>query len=71
MKLYAWQPNGYGQLSYYVMAESEKEAKAAVESSDDFEGWSSISYLKTSEKIEDYYVLTVLNDLEVITNDNA
>ena len=31
MKLYAWRPDGHGQLSFFVMAESEQAARAAVE----------------------------------------
>lgn len=30
MKLYAWQPESYGLLSFFVMAEDEEEARAAV-----------------------------------------
>jgi hypothetical protein len=31
MKLYVWTPDGHGQLSFFVMAESEEQAKAAVD----------------------------------------
>ena len=31
MKLYAWQPNGHGEFSWFVAAETEADAKAAVE----------------------------------------
>jgi len=30
VKLYAFQPEGHGPLSYFVMAESEAQARAAV-----------------------------------------
>ena len=30
MKLYAWQPRGHGPLSFFVLAESEETARAAV-----------------------------------------
>lgn len=30
MKLFAFQPNGYGQYSFFVMAKSEEEANLAV-----------------------------------------
>jgi len=31
MKLYAFQPTGHGPQSYFVMAESEELARAAIE----------------------------------------
>lgn len=31
LKLYAWQPNGHGEFSWFVLAESEAEAKESVE----------------------------------------
>ena len=33
MKLFAFQPEGHGPCSYFVMAESEKAARAAVRQS--------------------------------------
>jgi hypothetical protein len=69
MKLYAFQPKGHGELSFFVMAESEDEAKQAVE-----------SYIKSEEAKgrildydqwgTDYYMMTVLEAGEVIENDN-
>jgi len=31
VKLYVWTPEGHGQLSFCVMAESEEQARAAVD----------------------------------------
>lgn len=31
MKLYAWKPNGHGQISFFVMAESKEKAQEAVD----------------------------------------
>lgn len=71
MKLYAFQPTGHGQKSFFVMAESEQEAKYAIGtylidaffkdklSKYDFEGWDT-----------DYYTLTVLELWQVIMNGN-
>jgi hypothetical protein len=56
--LYAWQPKGHGQYSFFVAATSEEEARIAVEKHmaedeyiDDYEteGWGT-----------DYYELTIL-----------
>jgi hypothetical protein len=67
MKLYAWQPNGHGQLSFFVCAESEEAARAAVESQiaklefGDYavRGWGT-----------DYYELTAAEPGEVIEHAN-
>jgi hypothetical protein len=31
LRLYAWRPNGHGELSWFVVAETEAEAKDAVD----------------------------------------
>jgi hypothetical protein len=31
LRLYAWQPKGHGELSWFVVAETEAEAKDAVD----------------------------------------
>jgi hypothetical protein len=75
MKLYAFQPKGHGQKSFFVMAESEKEAKEFVAkkiaellaneedgisySDYDFSGWGT-----------DYYCLEVFEVGQVVLNDN-
>ena len=67
MKLYAWQPNGHGEMSIFVVAESEEIARAKVDEYistapkwDYFNGWGT-----------DHYELTVLEPGDVITNDNG
>jgi len=77
MKLYAFQPRGHGQLSFFVMAENEADALAAIDAEiakhqkdrDDYDlmWWSSfdISGWRT-----DYYKLTVADAGQVVTNDN-
>jgi hypothetical protein len=67
MKLYAWQPHGHGELSFFVVAESEEEARRHVEehirlsgvSSCDYQGWGT-----------DYYQLTVAEPGMVLRNFN-
>lgn len=69
MKLYAWKPDGHGELSFFVMAESEAQAVACVEKEIDrmrasgkycyFEGWGT-----------DYYILTVVGPGVVVINEN-
>jgi hypothetical protein len=72
MKLYAWQPQGHGEQSFFVMAESESQAKQSVEkkiksliesedySDYDFTGWGT-----------DYYQLSVVDSETVVINDNS
>lgn len=72
MKLYAFQPNGHGQLSFFVMAQSTDEAFEAVDKhirteytrngvyTFEADGWGT-----------DYYVLTVVDSGIVIENDNS
>lgn len=64
MKLYAFQPDGHGEQSFFVMAESEHEAKGFVDAyieanNPDCDRWGT-----------DYYKMTVLDRGEVIENDN-
>jgi len=75
MKLYAWQPKGHGELSFFVMADSEDTAKESINEfikkhkgkyDDDFwieEG--DIRGLWT-----DYYELTVCDKNQVLVNYN-
>jgi hypothetical protein len=81
VRLYAWQPNGHGEESFFVMAESEESAKVAVEtemarllalSADDdylgdegFYSGSSFSGWGT-----DYYTLTEADLGKVLRNSN-
>lgn len=66
MKLYVWQPNGHGQYSFFVAAESEELARAAVDkmvaqkpNAYEYQGWGT-----------EYYTLTVADAGEVVTNEN-
>jgi hypothetical protein len=65
VKLYAWQPQGHGELSFFVCAESQEAALAAVELS-----------LRSVNKYEkngwgtDYYELRVFEPREVAFNSN-
>jgi len=66
MKLYAFQPNGHGELSAFVMAEDEVSAKQAVINAAKEEGIYNISGFGT-----DYYITTVVGPLTVVWNDNS
>ncbi len=74
MKLFAFIPRGHGSQSFFVMAESEEEAKAAIasklfmnvggqweveEDGSDASGWGT-----------DYYEMTIYGRGEVAFNDN-
>lgn len=68
MKLYSFQPNGHGQLSFFVMAESKENAIAFVDKyimennlKDRYEtdGWGT-----------DYYECTATDAGAVVINDN-
>ena len=74
MKLFAWQPQGHGEYSFFVCAENEQEAKKAVDAyikkhlnQDDDEDISDFSIAGWGT---DYYRLTIVEPLGVITNDN-
>lgn len=74
MKLYAFQPKGHGEFSFFVCAENEESARIFVD-----------EYIRKHYRVDDghyiddryisgwgtdYYQLTELNPGEVITNDN-
>ncbi len=71
MKLYAFQPEGHGEASFFTIAKNEEEAKKAVNKhvEDNYlkngkldnraDGWGS-----------NYYTLTVIEEGDVIENDN-
>ncbi len=69
MKLFAFQPNGFGQYSFFVMAETEREALRAVERyiKKTFDSTCNLPYAGFGT---DVYKLTVLNRGEVIDNAN-
>lgn len=76
MKLYAWQPNGHGQVSFFVVAPDEETARAAVEADierrlargvlDD----DGMSQYECNGWGTDYYTLTVAEPGSVVLNDN-
>ena len=75
MKLYAFQPKGHGQKSFFVIAESEQQAREFISnkiaellangedgfdySDYEFQGWGT-----------DYYRLEILEVGQVVLNDN-
>ena len=65
-RLYAYQPKGCGQLSFFVTARSEDEARRVVDKH--------ISGIKNTYSIDgwgtDYYKLTVMEVGEVVVNYN-
>jgi hypothetical protein len=69
MKLFAFQPSGCGQYSFFVMAANEREASESVERyiKDTFSSTCSFPYagFGTSD-----YKLTILGRGEVIANAN-
>jgi hypothetical protein len=73
--LYAFQPDGHGQYSFFVAATSEKEARTCVDKYiSEHKGKNDDHYLGDYEVDgwgTHYYELTVLDVGEVITNDNS
>jgi len=74
MKLFAWQPSGHGQLSFFIAAENEKQARAAVDkyidaqlSEDTMTSFGSYDVLGWGT---DYYQLTELDPGQVAINSN-
>lgn len=68
MKLFSFKPDCFGPYSFFVMAQSKKAAMQAVN-----------KYIK-KEKLDEYdiegwntddYIVTVLDENEVITNNNS
>lgn len=72
MKLYAFYPNGHGQFSFFVMADSEENARIKVtehikknHTKDDVinyeaQGWGT-----------DYYKCVVADENTILENDNS
>jgi hypothetical protein len=76
LKLYAWQPKGHGELSWFVVAATEAEAKRAVDREIARRralARSDLEYIGASE-IEgwgsDYYMLTVAKRGQPVENAN-
>jgi hypothetical protein len=78
MNLYAFQPNGHGELSFFVCSESESEAIKSIHSyiekhiEKDDELWTEETIPKRSFGGfgTDYYSMNVLEPNKVITNYN-
>lgn len=74
MNLYAWQPRGHGQLSFFVAAGSLEEAVLAVERyialHKKATGRDRISDYAVQGWGTDYYELTVMSPGEVIEHAN-
>jgi hypothetical protein len=70
MKLYAFQPKGHGEMSAFVMAESEQEARARIREAANAEearrGWP----VDLDGFDTDYYQIHALGPGEVVLNDN-
>lgn len=81
MKLFAWQPNGHGEQSFFVMAETEEQAKTAVEAkiADLLAKNADENYYEDDGLYSefcfrgwgtDYYTLTVADVGDVVMNSN-
>lgn len=70
MKLYAFYPDGHGPFSFFVMAETEEEAIAAIEEErkkhDDYNS-SGFGSINTSDP---YYIKKVVGKNVVMWNSN-
>lgn len=65
IKLYAWQQKGHGEQSFFVAAESQRDAQVSVEKliADN-------PYIESHGWGTDYYELSVLDVNEVAFNSN-
>ena len=71
LKLYAFRPDGHGEYSFYVMARSEEDARAAIEKwRTDNNLEKDCSEMEGYYEDDGYYEMVVLGEGEVITNDN-
>jgi len=71
IKLYAYQPNGHVELSFFTIAESEIEARKIVDKHiKDNNFKNGLGQFNTGGLCTDYYTLTVCNVGEVIENSN-
>jgi len=70
VQLYAFHPNGHGEMSFFVMAKSEDEARQYVDNLIEF-GYDNEGYsIRSRGWGTDYYTMTVYNVGEVATNEN-
>lgn len=76
MKPYAWQPSGYGELSFFVVAETESDAIAYVEADISIRKSLPIGDINRIIDYEyrgwgsDYYTLTTSDVGVVLLNEN-
>jgi len=68
MKLYCFRPGGHGEQSFFVMSDSEENARTSVRKYMHKEGMNleAINIFNT-----DYYSVEELNEGEVAENDNG
>lgn len=74
LSLYAFQPQGHGEASFFVMAESEDEARESVRNFivEETKRADEKGYDFNPEGFgTDYYKLTVLKQGQVAANDNG
>ncbi len=80
MKLYVWQPDYHGPLSFFVMAESEEKAEAEVNKYIHNHRKKTINTDKIEQAITPYdydglgsegYSVKIYNENEVVINDNS
>lgn len=71
MKLYAFQPSGHGEASFFTIAKNEEEAKKVVDKyvEDNYLKDGKLHYMASGWGT-DYYKLTVIEEGGVIENDN-
>ena len=74
VSLYAWQPRGHGELSFFVAASTEDEARKAIgkyiEDHLDKDDDHYVSEYNTQGWGTDYYDMEILHIGEVVTNCN-
>jgi len=71
MKLYAYQPDGHGEMSFFTIAESEEKARQVIDKHIKEKYFKDGKYLYAAGGWEtDYYILTVAEVGEVIENHN-
>lgn len=71
MKLFAFQPQGYGELSFFIMSEALQDAKEEVET------WAEIEFGDNWKEATEmygwnsyYYKITVVDKGVVVINNN-
>ena len=67
MHLYAYQPRGHGEPSYFIMTKDRAEADALVRAVSK----GAIDCACTSYSDGLYYAVTELGENEIVTNDNG